>query len=195
MASLQAEIISPRTPPRQGQSLPGLLTRNQSTPVDLNRLSIHRLNSNAKYTIPAIRGKLKSALMDNLREGVSIQDFIQHVYGFKRASLRLGRWTYSHREDLRKEYISSAKEPGRYKPFCDLFEYAYAQLSDHTELPKHCNLRLRPLGSTQVLSDYNYRKPDVVVIGEGVEPYESGDKLSFKDIPLCMEFKKDPKPS
>ncbi|KAA1473814.1 hypothetical protein DENSPDRAFT_873011 [Dentipellis sp. KUC8613] len=133
--------------------------------------------------------------MDNLQEGVSIQDFVLHVYGFDCANLRLGSWQYSHREDLWKEYISCATEPGRYKPFCGLFEDAYAQLSDHTELPKHCNLKLRPLGSTQVLGDHNYRKPDVVVVGEGVEPCESGDRLLFKEIPLCMEFKKDSKPS
>ncbi|KAA1476852.1 hypothetical protein DENSPDRAFT_843973 [Dentipellis sp. KUC8613] len=133
--------------------------------------------------------------MDNLQEGVFIQDFVQHVLGFNRASLQLGNWTYSRRRDLMEEYLDCASEPGRYKPFCSLFEDAYSQLLEHVDLPKHFNLKLCPLGSTRAHGDYNYRKPDIIVVGEGVEKYESDGKLLFKEIPLCMEFKKNFKPS
>ncbi|TFY66126.1 hypothetical protein EVG20_g4961 [Dentipellis fragilis] len=136
-------------------------------------------------------------------QGISIQDFVQHIWGFNSALLQSCSYTASR--VLEKDYARCVSGPGRSKAFCDLVEDAHNQVSRHVKLPRHHNLKLVPIiGSTPIYSDYDsqdsdsyqrsassYQRPDAIVIGEGVQHYDSNGRPLFKNIALCVAFKKD----
>ncbi|TFY66120.1 hypothetical protein EVG20_g4966 [Dentipellis fragilis] len=143
-------------------------------------------------------------IMSDLQEGVSIQDFVQHIWGFDSTLLQSQQVNLSR--VLEKDYARCVTGPGRCKAFCDLVEDAHNQVSQHVQLPKHHSLKLVPLmGSTPTFSDYNsqnsddsyqssapsYQRPDAIVISEGVQHSDSSGRPLFKNIALCVVFKKD----
>ncbi|TFY60413.1 hypothetical protein EVG20_g7422 [Dentipellis fragilis] len=99
----------------------------------------------------------------SLQEGVSIRDFVEHVWGFDPTRLEWGAWIFEPKVSQQRKFLLCGKDFGRSKPFCDMLKDASGKESEQI--------------------------PNVIMLNEGARVPARGDrKLRFPDAAVCMEF-------
>ncbi|TFY76140.1 hypothetical protein EWM64_g7874 [Hericium alpestre] len=136
--------------------------------------------------------------MGNFQDSVDVEDFVQAIWGFKAADLKLNEWAYlplpTALDELEVIFKEKRGETHMYRPVCELFRDAYQQAKVHLKIEAKAAIEFLHMGSTQMMAaGQNFVQPDIMGVDTeaAARLQKSGKKgpVTTIGVHLCFEGK------
>ncbi|TFY77355.1 hypothetical protein EWM64_g6659 [Hericium alpestre] len=186
----------PVTPPKRATLQQTKLEFAGSTPL---KPGLSSIAYSGKTVQADIKPLIRTDAMGNIQDCVDVEKFVEAVWGFKAADLKLEEWAYlpspKTLDALEKIFDEKRGEINMYGHVCDLFRDAYRQAKAHLKIEVKAAIEFLPMGSTQMrTAGQNFVQPDIMGVGTeaAARLQKSGETgpVTTLDIHLCFEAKR-----